>query len=98
LGYGPEYGASQAEPSWGTAMIDAMVPCPTCGAPSIPVAYGMPGPDMIRAVEAGQIALGGCMPGGPRWTCTRSEEHDWAGVEEVWEQALDDDGAGDHGR
>lgn len=40
-----------------------------CAARAVPVAYGMPGPDMIADAEAGHIVLGGCVLGGPQNRC-----------------------------
>lgn len=36
-------------------------PCPVCGCPMVPIAYGYPGPDMFDAADRGDIVLGGCM-------------------------------------
>jgi hypothetical protein len=51
--------------------------CPSCGhAEVIPIAYGLPGPEMQAAVERGEIALGGCIvsPENPNWRCTECEQ------------------------
>ena len=48
--------------------------CPSCGAVEVlPIAYGMPGPEMIAAADRGEIALGGCVigPENPTWRCTK---------------------------
>lgn len=37
-------------------------PCPNCGSANwIPIAYGLPGPEMMTAGDRGEILLGGCM-------------------------------------
>lgn len=43
--------------------------CARCGGDVVPVAYGYPGPDLRAAEERGEVLLGGCMPGGPRFAC-----------------------------
>lgn len=35
--------------------------CAACGGRLVPIAYGLPGPDMIDDAEAGLVVLGGCM-------------------------------------
>ena len=45
-------------------------PCPQCGDRAIPIGYGLPGPQMIRAAERGEVHIGGCMPGHTAWHCT----------------------------
>ncbi|MGK2949898.1 MAG: hypothetical protein ACSLFP_15105 [Acidimicrobiales bacterium] len=51
--------------------------CPTCGAPGVPIAYGMPGPEMSAAAERSEIILGGCMiePDQPTHQCRA--KHRW---------------------
>lgn len=35
--------------------------CPKCGSENvIPIAYGMPGPELFKKAEAGKVKLGGC--------------------------------------
>jgi hypothetical protein len=48
-------------------------PCPECGGRAIPIGYGLPGPELIKAAERGDVHIGGCMPGGPSWHCTACE-------------------------
>jgi hypothetical protein len=45
--------------------------CTECGAACLPIAYGMPGPELIADYEAGRVALGGCVIGDviPSWRC-----------------------------
>lgn len=50
--------------------------CPCCGAPSVaPIMYGLPdfSPELRRAVDAGELVLGGCVVSNddPRWKCTK---------------------------
>jgi hypothetical protein len=33
--------------------------CPSCGAKTVPIAYGMPGPEMVDEYQRGEIELGG---------------------------------------
>ncbi len=47
-----------------------------CMARAVPVAYGLPGPDMVAEAEAGRIVLGGCVLGGPENQC-RTCGHEW---------------------
>lgn len=47
-----------------------------CERRAIPVAYGLPGSEMIEEAAAGRVALGGCMPGGPANRC-RTCGHEW---------------------
>ena len=35
--------------------------CPDCGGRVLPVMYGMPGDEAMRAAERGELFLGGCM-------------------------------------
>jgi hypothetical protein len=44
--------------------------CPRCGSPNyIPIMYGLPNDDGLKAAQRGEIALGGCSLDldGPRW-------------------------------
>ena len=46
--------------------------CAQCGGEALPVAFGYPGPEMIAAVERGEIVLGGCIvdDDDPAWECS----------------------------
>lgn len=35
-------------------------PCEQCGRPSLPIAYGMPGLELMELAERGAVVLGGC--------------------------------------
>jgi len=52
--------------------------CQRCGQPGIPIVYGLPGPELFEAAEAGRVALGGCViyDEMPIWRC--SAGHEWA--------------------
>ena len=59
--------------------------CPYCGThESIPIVYGLPGPEMLEASEAGEIVLGGCvvLPAGATRHC-RACGRDWRHVDLV---------------
>lgn len=46
--------------------------CPSCGASeTLPIVYGLPGPELIARAERGEVALGGCCIeiGGPNTVC-----------------------------
>jgi hypothetical protein len=51
--------------------------CPTCGAPAVPIVYGLPGPELWEASERGEVILGGCViiPENPSHGCTNG--HRW---------------------
>ena len=36
---------------------------------TIPVVYGMPGPDLMDRADRGEVVLGGCMVGPPVRSC-----------------------------
>jgi hypothetical protein len=64
---------------------DADAPkCPKCGHPSIPIVYGMPGPELFEEAKQGKVALGGCQVFNerPAWECTGRKHHEW-GVAEI---------------
>lgn len=66
-------------------MTDAEGPrCPICGARAVPIAYGMPGPEVFDAADEGRVVLGGCVVTGfdPDWACTGPEQHIWRSGEE----------------
>ena len=44
--------------------------CPQCRSQAIPIGYGMPGADMVKAAERGEIHIGGCIIGPASWHCT----------------------------
>jgi hypothetical protein len=46
--------------------------CPKCRSNNtIPIVYGMPGPELVEAAERGEVALAGCIVShfDPSWTC-----------------------------
>jgi hypothetical protein len=46
--------------------------CPQCGGRRlIPIAYGLPGPELFEAAERGEVILGGCLvdDANPLWQC-----------------------------
>lgn len=59
------------------------LPCPQCGSRRVlPIAYGLPGPELQRLADQGRVALGGCVvgPDSPQWRCG-SCGHSFGGVE-----------------
>jgi hypothetical protein len=47
--------------------------CPRCqSSDTIPIVYGMPGPDLFEAEERGEVLLAGCIVShvDPTWACT----------------------------
>lgn len=43
--------------------------CPRCGSTdTIPIAYGLPGPELMEAAERGEVAIGGCIVSGSQPT------------------------------
>ena len=53
--------------------------CPNCGADhTIPIAYGMPAPEMREAADHDEIHIGGCViiDSNPIWHC-RKCGHEW---------------------
>ncbi|MGW6935205.1 macro domain-containing protein [Lentzea sp. NPDC054927] len=71
--------------------------CPTCGAKAVPMLFGRPVDEVMKAADLGLVALGGCLVTGdgtdPQWRCTADREHRWtngAGDEDrqqiaIWE-------------
>jgi hypothetical protein len=45
--------------------------CRVCGGPLVYVAYGYPDMDLVELAEQGLVILGGCLPTGPRFMCSR---------------------------
>jgi hypothetical protein len=42
-------------------MTEALT-CPACGGKTVvPIAYGLPGPEMQQAARRGELVLGGCV-------------------------------------
>ena len=54
--------------------------CPLCGAPVVPVVYGMPGTELFEQSDRGEVVLGGCVvvPRGPDRVCRGPGAHDLA--------------------
>jgi len=53
--------------------------CPKCGSENvIPIAYGLPGPELFKKAEAGKVKLGGCCieDNFPEYYCNDCE-HEW---------------------
>jgi hypothetical protein len=46
-------------------------PCPICGRPAVPIAYGMPSRELMDLAERGAVRLGGCVmrPNQPTRKC-----------------------------
>jgi hypothetical protein len=63
--------------------------CPECGAPGVPLMFGLPVPEAWEAASDGRLALGGCLrpDDPPNWRCSRL--HRWRDADEsAWEQRL----------
>jgi len=49
--------------------------CPQCGSAAdvIPIIYGYPSEELMKAADRGEVALGGCIVGddAPRWRCKK---------------------------
>lgn len=54
--------------------------CPTCGGAGVPIAYGLPGPEMSGAAERGEIVLGGCVVWDDQPTHECPSHHRWQEV------------------
>jgi predicted Zn-ribbon and HTH transcriptional regulator len=53
--------------------------CPRCHSDeALPIAYGLPGPELVEEAAAGRVALGGYMvwTEAPDWRCVRCG-HEW---------------------
>jgi transposase-like protein len=53
--------------------MNAKPTCPECGSKHVVrIAYGYPGPEMMRDAERGRIVLGGCViaADSPKWSCS----------------------------
>lgn len=53
--------------------------CPSCKSKNIiPIEYGLPGPEMVKAAEKGEIYIGGCLisDSNPEWHC-KNCGYDW---------------------
>jgi len=52
--------------------------CPNCKSsrPVIPIAYGMPPPDIMEKATKGKVVIGGCCLFGndPNWYCKKCEK------------------------
>lgn len=52
--------------------------CPHCGArmQRVPIVYGLPGWELARAEQRGELVLGGCVIRGndPQWACPECRE------------------------
>ena len=55
---------------------DSTAPCPRCAADMIPIAWGLPDPDLFEAGNRGEVSIGGCcIPAGDvaQWFCPRCD-------------------------
>jgi len=53
--------------------------CPKCGSErTVPIVYGLPGPELQEAARRGEVLLGGCIvrPGQPTMACLHCK-HGW---------------------
>lgn len=44
--------------------------CPRCGSTALPIAYGLPAPELFEAADRGEVALGGCVVEEAEHACT----------------------------
>lgn len=54
--------------------------CPICGSDRVvPIAYGMPGMEIVEDFDAGKVEIGGCVitDNDPEWACRVCEAR-WA--------------------
>ncbi len=53
-------------------MVEERRECERCGAPMLEVVYGMPSPELVEAVDRGEVVAGGCLldEGQPAWRCS----------------------------
>jgi len=59
--------------------------CPSCGAnDSVPIVYGLPGPELMEEAKAGKVAIGGCIvtSDNPTRECTACG-HRWRSSQEI---------------
>ncbi|MEU4425841.1 hypothetical protein AB0F81_34915 [Actinoplanes sp. NPDC024001] len=66
-----------------------IVSCPDCGAPGVPLMFGLPAPEAQRAAAEGDLALGGCVVSAdaPNWQCPHG--HRWRDADEqAWDRRL----------
>ncbi|CAA9560997.1 MAG: hypothetical protein AVDCRST_MAG70-1662 [uncultured Thermomicrobiales bacterium] len=72
--------ATQTSEEGGMTRVE--VRCPACAETvrPVPIAYGMPGPEMVAAAERGEILLGGCVvsPDNPTHRCPRCHRVLWS--------------------
>ena len=73
--------------------------CPKCGSSEVvPIAYGMPGSELVEAYERGEVELGGCVvtDRDPEWHC-KTCGHEWSkGVtRSPYHKHIGDPGVGD---
>lgn len=50
--------------------------CHGCGEPlkRVRITYGYPTPEALERAERGELVLGGCQPGGPKFACSKCRE------------------------
>lgn len=54
--------------------------CPKCGGKVVPMAYGMPGPELYEKAQRKEVVLGGCLvnlDGNPQWACCECQQQFW---------------------
>lgn len=69
-------------------VADGQGECPRCRSRRVvPIAYGLPGDELMRAAQAGRIELGGCevCEDAPNWHC-RACAHEWRGPAPDWDR------------
>jgi hypothetical protein len=65
-----------------------IISCPECGAPGVPLLFGLPVPEAQEAADDGDLALAGCVvpPDPPNWQC--ADGHQWRDDEQLWNSRL----------
>jgi hypothetical protein len=59
-----------------TMTVTKQQTCADCGARTVPMVYGLPGPEGLERAERGEIVLGGCpieKGASPAWKCSNRE-------------------------
>jgi hypothetical protein len=75
----PSTGKPDQEADMMTENTNEQPVCPQCGSEqTVPIVYGLPGDELLKEAEQGEVELGGCCMRGndPNWVC-RECGHRW---------------------